>query len=53
MIQLPGPPSDNPSTELVVKTEQGDIKPVLTNEQLKELSQNSTNQFFIKSKYEK
>lgn len=53
MIQLPGPPSDKPSQELVVKNEQGEIKPVLTPEQLKELSQDKNNQFLIKSKHEK
>lgn len=53
MIQLPGPPSDKPSQELVVKNEQGETKPVLTPEQLKELAQNDKNKFFIKNKYEK
>lgn len=52
MIQLPGPPSDKPSQELVVKNEQGETKPVLTQEQLKELAQNDKNKFFIKNKYE-
>lgn len=53
MIQLPGPPSDKPSQELVVKNEQGIVQPVLTQEQLKELAQNDKNKFFIKNKYEK
>ncbi len=53
MIKIPGPPSDNPSKELVVKNEQGEIKPVLTNEQLNQLAQNDKNQFFIKNKHEK
>ena len=53
MIKLPGPPSDKPSQELVVKNEQGEIKPVLTNEQLNQLAQDKNNQFFIKNKHEK
>jgi len=53
MIKIPGPPSDHPSKELVVKTEQGEIKPVLTSEQLNQLAQDKNNQFFIKNKYGK